>query len=120
MPRKPASFVYTGKQLERMLEIQRALLNHKEAFRSVTDWAKRRGFSPKTAQAAVQRHAILGQPVHPPRKTGTTNLKVLSQLEEDTGLKNLFTRLDVSKPTTKDQSTGDVDWVKGVEKWRYE
>jgi len=90
MPRKPANFIYTHEQLARMLEIQRALLNHKEAFRSVTDWAKRRGFSPKTAQSAVQRHAILGQPVHPPRKTGTTNLKVLSQLEEDTVLTELF------------------------------
>jgi len=91
MPRKPANFIYTHEQLARMLEIQRALLNHKEAFRSVTDWAKRRGFSPKTAQAAVQRHAILGRPVHPPRKTGTTNLKVLSQLQEDAGIEDLFT-----------------------------
>jgi hypothetical protein len=90
MPRKPASFIYTSEQLARMLEIQRALLNHKEAFSSVTDWAKRRGFSPKTAQAAVQRHVILKQTVHPPRKTGTTNLRVLSQLEEDTGLTGLF------------------------------
>jgi hypothetical protein len=93
MARKPADEVYTAEQLQRLLQVKRALLNHAEGFNSITDWAKKRGLHPVSARNAVKLHCVLKQPVRLPReyREKVPYLFILRQLAQDTGIKDLFT-----------------------------